>query len=223
MRADRASAAAPRHDPLPTATWAAFQRVLDEYRRNGVPGVIRASDLSTRSADRQVVQSLHALGFIGPGGVPQLGLHRLVSKNVGLVEALGLRVPDVIDAVRSQRAPVDVARAFAEVPASSDSVSRRFRTFALSACGAEGLDVRKYRRLGSSATPLGVLSRTSLAVARTRMSQTSRDLADAQLRRELAAYEAALASALAREAFEALDQLSDRLERLRDEMRRDDL
>jgi hypothetical protein len=55
------------------------------------------------------------------------------------------------------------------------------------------------------------------------MSQTSRDLADAQLRRELAAYEAALASALAQEAFEALDQLSDRLERLRDEMRRDDL
>lgn len=221
MGAVHAAAATRRHSPLPTATWAAFRRVLEVYRRDGVPAAIKASDLSTSSADRQVVQSLQALGFVGAGGVPQLGLHRLVSKNVGVVQALEELAPDVIRAIRAERPAPEVAQAFAGVFASSDSVSRRFRTFVLAACSAEGLDVRTYRRLGSSATPNGTPSRTALEVVRGQARKTPQELADAQLRRELATYESALESALAGGQFDVVDQLSNRLERLREEMRGD--
>lgn len=205
---------------MPQASWSAFEAALAAWRDDGVPPIVTAANVPLRgSSGRQVVASLAALGLLERDGRTGMALKRVVQRREGLVPELRRRWPGLIVLIE-QGAPVeDVAAAFAALPA-SEHTGRRFRTFVLSACEREGLDVVAYRRLGGHAAPAGRRrARANAGGPEPALRGAGWALAAAQLHRELEMYEAALAAALEAGDMQQARAWSAELGRLRVELR----
>lgn len=176
---------------LPTATWTAFTWFLDHWRGRALPDVVTASDGPPGSAGRQVLSTLITLGLLDSAGRPTLALRQLLRRNDAMLPVLRGRWPELLFLLERSAPSVDVAAAFAAVPATSENTARRFRTFVLAACEFCGVEVAAYRRLGRAAAPIGPRRRSANRLARTGASEAAE-----QLRREVARYERALHQAL---------------------------
>jgi hypothetical protein len=200
-------------EPLPNATWAAFERALDDWRAR-LPDVVTAATIPGKTGRRQVVSTLHALGLLEDSGRPTLTLRRAVGSRSALLPALRARWPELMASLERGAEPDDVAAAFRAIPADSANTARRFRTFVLSACDSAGVDVEAYRRLGSAASPLASQPRRSKPAA-----PDGRTAAAVQLRRELARYAAAVDDAIRARDPDLARAWSQETARLRDELR----
>jgi hypothetical protein len=154
----KASAVAAGREPslpsVPTPTWQAFSLVIDQFRATGIPAVIKADALavSPEGGGWQVRAALGVLGLIDRAGTPQFTLKRLVNGHDEVLgEALRRLYPDLVAAI-DRGAPQAEVAAHLNIISAGETTRTRFRSFLLSALENEGVEVGRYRRLGSTSS-----------------------------------------------------------------------
>lgn len=135
---------------LPLCTWSSFQRFVDRFASNrDRVGAIDAEMASgSASAWRQLLVTLHRLGFVDSSNLPLTPLHRYAKSREAVIvtAALEAMLPETVAAIRAAAPVEEVEQTVASWPGATSTKHRALR-FVRSALEQEGVDTRQYAHL----------------------------------------------------------------------------